>query len=74
MAFDLVGRAPFWAMPTRPLCPLKSSQLANPVVLVITFTRRAICDSVALRGCLKRVQLVLGSAGVICGVGRSVAA
>ena len=41
--------APFWAMrlamPTRPLCPLKNSQSANPAALATTFTRRAICDS-----------------------------
>ena len=32
--------APFWdilrAMPTRPLCPLKNSQLASPAAFVIT--------------------------------------
>ena len=49
LALDLVGGAPFWAirraMPTRPLCPLKNSQSANPAALAITFTLRAICDS-----------------------------
>ena len=33
------------AMPTRPLCPLKNSQSANPAALATTFTRRAICNS-----------------------------
>ena len=33
------------AMPTLPLWPLKNSQSARPAALVITFTRRAICDS-----------------------------
>ena len=32
-------------MPTRPLWPLKNSQLARPAALAMTFTRREICDT-----------------------------
>ena len=35
----------FWAIPTRPLWPLKLSQSGSPAALATAFTRRAICDA-----------------------------